>query len=89
MWVEAEFFRYVFAHDRFQPNIAVTKLEPQRYRALMFDDFHQFIEHASTVDYLRQKHGLTAENAVAKVKSQFNAAPLPSAPSEQPKPRLA
>jgi 1-deoxy-D-xylulose-5-phosphate synthase len=28
----------------------------------------QFIEHASTVDYLREKHGLTAENAVAKVK---------------------
>ncbi len=33
----------------------------------------QFIEHASSVDYLRQKHGLTADNAVAKVKAQFNA----------------
>jgi 1-deoxy-D-xylulose-5-phosphate synthase len=31
----------------------------------------QFIEHASTVDYLRQKHGLTAENAVAQVKAMF------------------
>src|SRR6266487_2510925 len=29
----------------------------------------QFIEHASTVDYLRQKYGLTADNAVAQVKS--------------------
>jgi 1-deoxy-D-xylulose-5-phosphate synthase len=29
----------------------------------------QFIEHASSVDYLRQKHGLTAENAVAQVKA--------------------
>ena len=47
----------------------------------------QFIEHASSVDYLRQKHGLTAENTVAKVKAQFNAAPV--APSEQPKPKLA
>ncbi|HEY6168184.1 MAG TPA: 1-deoxy-D-xylulose-5-phosphate synthase [Verrucomicrobiae bacterium] len=28
----------------------------------------QFIEHASTVDYLREKHGLTAANAVAQVK---------------------
>ncbi len=35
----------------------------------------QFVEHASSVDYLRHKHGLTAENAVAKVKAQFNAAP--------------
>ena len=43
-----------------------------------------FIEHASSVDYLRQKHGLTAENAVAKVKAQFNAAPAPS-PSTAPK----
>jgi 1-deoxy-D-xylulose-5-phosphate synthase len=31
----------------------------------------QFIEHASSVDYLRQKHGLTAENAVAQVKAVF------------------
>ncbi len=29
----------------------------------------QFIEHASTVDHLRQKYGLTAENAVAQVKA--------------------
>ena len=27
----------------------------------------QFIEHASTVDYLREKHGLTAEGAVSRV----------------------
>ena len=47
----------------------------------------KFIEHASTVDYLRQKHGLTAENAVAKVKAQFNAAPV--ATSDEPKPKLA
>jgi len=31
----------------------------------------QFIEHASTQDELRRKYGLTAENAVAKVKAQF------------------
>jgi 1-deoxy-D-xylulose-5-phosphate synthase len=49
----------------------------------------QFIEHASSVDYLRQKHGLTAENTVAKVKAQFNAAPMTSTSSEQPKPKLA
>jgi 1-deoxy-D-xylulose-5-phosphate synthase len=29
----------------------------------------QFIEHASSVDYLREKHGLTSERAVAEVKS--------------------
>jgi len=38
----------------------------------------RFIEHASSVDYLRQKYGLTAEHVVAKVKAQFNAAPLES-----------
>jgi 1-deoxy-D-xylulose-5-phosphate synthase len=27
----------------------------------------QFIEHATSVDYLRNKHGLTAENLVARV----------------------
>jgi 1-deoxy-D-xylulose-5-phosphate synthase len=32
----------------------------------------QFVEHASSVDYLRHKHGLTAENAVAQVKSLLN-----------------
>jgi 1-deoxy-D-xylulose-5-phosphate synthase len=31
----------------------------------------QFIEHASTVDYLRQKYGLTSACAVAQVKSLF------------------
>jgi 1-deoxy-D-xylulose-5-phosphate synthase len=35
----------------------------------------QFIEHASSVEHLRQKYGLTAENTVAKVKEQFNAVP--------------
>jgi len=37
----------------------------------------QFIEHASSVDYLRQKYGLTVEQTVAKVKAQFNAAAQP------------
>jgi 1-deoxy-D-xylulose-5-phosphate synthase len=45
----------------------------------------QFIEHASSVDHLRQKYGLTAENAVTKVKAQFNAAPV-SASAPAPKP---
>ncbi|HEY0455074.1 MAG TPA: 1-deoxy-D-xylulose-5-phosphate synthase [Verrucomicrobiae bacterium] len=31
----------------------------------------QFVEHASSVDYLRQKHGLTAAAAVEKVKAEF------------------
>jgi 1-deoxy-D-xylulose-5-phosphate synthase len=34
----------------------------------------RFIEHASTVDQLRQKYGLTAEATVTQVKAQFNAA---------------
>ena len=34
----------------------------------------QFIEHASTVDYLREKHGLTVANAVAKVRAQLASA---------------
>ena len=38
----------------------------------------QFIEHASSVDYLRQKHGLTVENAVAKVMAQFAESPVAS-----------
>ena len=46
-----------------------------------------FIEHASSVDYLRAKHGLTAENTVAKVKAQFNAAPA-STPATNPAPKL-
>jgi 1-deoxy-D-xylulose-5-phosphate synthase len=33
----------------------------------------QFVEHASTVDYLRQKHGLTVDNAVAQVKAVLGA----------------
>ncbi len=35
----------------------------------------RFIEHATTVDYLREKHGLTAANAVARVKEHFAEAP--------------
>jgi 1-deoxy-D-xylulose-5-phosphate synthase len=35
----------------------------------------QFIEHASTQDELRKRHGLTVENIVAKVKAQFGEAP--------------
>ncbi|MDQ6632604.1 MAG: 1-deoxy-D-xylulose-5-phosphate synthase [Verrucomicrobiota bacterium] len=31
----------------------------------------QFIEHASSVDYLREKHGLTAARTVAQIKAQF------------------
>lgn len=33
----------------------------------------QFIEHASSVDYLRERYGLTVENAVAKVVAQLAA----------------
>jgi 1-deoxy-D-xylulose-5-phosphate synthase len=46
----------------------------------------QFIEHASSVDHLRHKYGLTAANAVAQVKAQFNASSAVSAPST---PKLA
>jgi 1-deoxy-D-xylulose-5-phosphate synthase len=31
----------------------------------------QFIEHATTVEDLRRKHGLTVENAVARVRAEF------------------
>jgi 1-deoxy-D-xylulose-5-phosphate synthase len=31
----------------------------------------QFIEHASSVDDLRKKYGLTAENAATKVRAEF------------------
>jgi len=31
-----------------------------------------FIEHASSVDYLREKYGLTADKAVAEVKATLN-----------------
>jgi len=36
----------------------------------------QFIEHATTVDYLRQKYGLTVANVVAQVKAQFGQRPV-------------
>jgi 1-deoxy-D-xylulose-5-phosphate synthase len=35
----------------------------------------QFIEHATTQDELRRKHGLTAEAAVSRVKAMFSEAP--------------
>jgi 1-deoxy-D-xylulose-5-phosphate synthase len=38
----------------------------------------QFIEHASTVDYLRQKYGLSVENVVAKVKAELGGTVTPS-----------
>ncbi len=38
----------------------------------------KFIEHATTVDYLRDKHGLTAANAVAQVKARLREAPAAS-----------
>jgi 1-deoxy-D-xylulose-5-phosphate synthase len=34
----------------------------------------QFIEHASSVEDLRNKYGVTAEAAVARVKAEFGAA---------------
>ena len=34
----------------------------------------QFIEHASSVDVLRARYGLTAENIVAKARAQFGEA---------------
>jgi 1-deoxy-D-xylulose-5-phosphate synthase len=46
----------------------------------------QFIEHASSVDHLRFKYGLTAERTVASVKAQFNAAPIAPAPSPSANP---
>ncbi|MFM7804395.1 MAG: hypothetical protein ACKPGK_07860, partial [Verrucomicrobiota bacterium] len=33
----------------------------------------QFIEHASSVDYLRQKHGLTVDRLVAEVTARLPA----------------
>jgi 1-deoxy-D-xylulose-5-phosphate synthase len=38
----------------------------------------QFIEHATTQDELRQKYGLTAENAVSRVKALFAESPAPA-----------
>ena len=35
----------------------------------------QFIEHASSVDHLREKYGLTVANIVAKVKAEFSSIP--------------
>ena len=35
----------------------------------------KFIEHATTVDYLREKHGLTVANAVAQANAHFAVAP--------------
>lgn len=37
----------------------------------------QFIEHASSVDHLRQKYGLTVANVVEKVKTEFGALERP------------
>ncbi|MBL9167191.1 MAG: 1-deoxy-D-xylulose-5-phosphate synthase [Verrucomicrobiales bacterium] len=37
-----------------------------------------FIEHASSVDYLRAKHGLTVQRTVELVKAQFTLAPVDS-----------
>lgn len=39
----------------------------------------QFIEHASTVDYLRNKYGLTVAHAVARVQSHFGREPSAAA----------
>ena len=36
----------------------------------------QFIEHASTVDHLREKYGLTVANTVAKVKTELDTSPV-------------
>jgi transketolase C-terminal domain/subunit len=35
----------------------------------------QFIEHASTVDYLRRKYGLSVDNAVAQVRALLGTEP--------------
>ena len=40
----------------------------------------QFIEHASTVDHLRQKYGLTVENAVAQAKATLNGEAITATP---------
>jgi len=42
----------------------------------------KFIEHASTVEYLREKHGLTVANAVAQVKAHFTADSAAAQPLE-------
>ncbi len=38
----------------------------------------QFIEHATSVEELRQKYGLTVDNAVSKVKAEFTSEAVPS-----------
>ena len=38
----------------------------------------EFVEHASSVEYLREKHGLTAENVVKLIAAEFQAAAQPS-----------
>ncbi len=40
----------------------------------------QFIEHATTIEPLREKYGLTAANLLAKVKAEFAAAPAAERP---------
>jgi len=40
----------------------------------------QFIEHASSVEHLREKYGLTAANTVARVKAEFTALPAERQP---------
>jgi 1-deoxy-D-xylulose-5-phosphate synthase len=38
----------------------------------------QFIEHATTVDYLREKYGLTSARAISEVKSHFGIEAVPA-----------
>ena len=40
----------------------------------------QFIEHASSVDYLREKYGLTAAAVTEKVRQALNGATVAAAP---------
>jgi len=42
----------------------------------------QFIEHASSVDYLREKYGLTASHAVAAVRAKFESPAMIEAPKQ-------
>jgi 1-deoxy-D-xylulose-5-phosphate synthase len=39
----------------------------------------QFVEHASSVGYLREKHGLTSEKVLERVNAEFHAARQPAA----------
>jgi len=36
----------------------------------------QFIEHASSVDDLRKKYGLTVDEAISKIRAEFSHAPV-------------